>query len=146
MYDFSYMMSCASSHLSQLVLGPQLGIELVALSLSAVILPVWCKGVREGIGELFHQGLVGAQARKLGSGGVAPKDAAVLLAGATDTPDPVEGSLSFAQAVQHQVYRLEPHGYRGKDLALIAVDEDAFGERVLGAEVGVKVNLGLGYN
>lgn len=70
----------------------------------------------------------------------------MLLAGATDAPDPVEGSLALAQAVQHQVQGLEPHGYRGKYLALIAVDEDAFRERVLGTEVSVKVNLGLRNN
>lgn len=62
-FGVSYMMSCTSSHLCQLMLGPQLAIELVALGLSTVILPVGRKGVREGVGKLFDQGLVGAQAR-----------------------------------------------------------------------------------
>ena len=97
------MMSSTPRHLGQPLGRPQLGVELVALLLGAVILPVGRIGVREGVGQLVDEGLVRLQAGEQGLGLAAPVDAPVLLAGAADAPDPVQGRVLVLEALQHQV-------------------------------------------
>ena len=73
----------------------------------------------------------------------APVDATVLLAGAADAPDPVQGRVLLFQPLQDQVEGLKPHGYGGKHLAFIFVDEHALLDLVLGGEVLVEVDFGV---
>jgi hypothetical protein len=68
----------------------------------------------------------------------------VLLAGAADAPDPVQGRVLLLEPLQDQVDRLEPQGHGSKDLALIFVGQYSLLDAVLGAKVLVEVDFGVG--
>lgn len=125
------------------------GVELVALRLGAVVLPVGRVGVAQRAGQEVLEvrptrGAAPVHAAQEALGVVVPVDAPVLLAGAADGPDAVQGRAVLFQPAQHEVDGLEPHGHGREDLALVVVDEHALGQAILLAEVCVEVDLGLG--
>lgn len=75
---------------------------------------------------------------------MAPVDATVLLAGAADALDAVQGCVLLLETLEDKVEGLEPEGYGGKDLAFLFIDEDALFDLVFGAKVLVEVDFGGG--
>lgn len=140
------MMRRTSRDIRQFRIVTQSGVELVALRLSAVVLPVGREGVAQRAGQEVLEGAAGAPVHTAQQllGVVVPVDAAMLLAGAADGPDAVQRGAVGLESAHDQVDGLEPHGHGGKDLALVVVDEDALFQAILLAEVCVEVDLCLG--
>lgn len=69
----------------------------------------------------------------------------MLLTGAADAFDSLERRL-ILQSLEDEVQGLEPHGYWRVHLALLRHYVNAFGNAILGTEVAVEVDLGLGYH
>jgi hypothetical protein len=145
----TYMMRRTPRDVRQLRVITQRSIKVVTLRLRAVVLPVGCVGVAQRASQEVLEGAAAAAAAAAGAaqqllGVVVPVDAPVLLAGAADAPDAVQGRPVVPEAGEDQVDGLEPHGDGGKDLALVVVDEDALGQAILLAKVCIKVYLCLG--
>jgi hypothetical protein len=68
----------------------------------------------------------------------------MLLAGAADAPDPVQGRVLLLEPLQDQVDGLEPQGHGSKDLTLLFIGQNTLLDAVLGAEVLVEVDFGVG--
>ena len=137
-------MGCTAGNLGQLVGTAEFGVELVALGLGAMVLPVGGIRVREGTLELVGQRRIRAQPGEQVLGVAAPVYAAVLLAGAADAADAREGSALLPQAVEDEVNGLEPHGDRGEDLAFVLVYEHALFDVILFGEVIVEIYFSFG--
>lgn len=140
------MVRRAPRDLGQPLLAPQRGVELVTLPLRRVVLPVGRKGVAQGAVQLLLEPLaaLAAQAGQQLLGVLAPVDAAVLLARAADAAHALQRGLLGLEAREDEVDGLEPHGHGREHLALGLVDLHALGQAILGAKVGVEVDLGLG--
>lgn len=123
----------------------QRSIKLVTLLLRRMILPIWRKRVAVRSRQKLLQALVAVLApvhlAQESRGLLAPVDAAMLLASTTDAAHTVQRRLLFDEPREHQVDGLQPHGHGRKDLALGFVGQDALGKAILGAKVGVKVDL-----
>ncbi len=122
----------------------ELGIELIALGLRAVVLPIWRIGVGEGRRQLLDERLVRLQAAQERLGLSTPVHAPMLLARATDAPDTVQRCVVLLQAIEDQVNGLEPQGDGCKHLTLVLLHQDAFCDAIFGAEVAVEVDFCLG--
>lgn len=118
-------------------------VEQIALGLGTVILPIGTELVREGIAELLLQAALSVQRLEGGLALGVPENAAVLLARAAHALDAVHGALVIPEPGQDEVHGLEPHGHGREHLALGLVGKHALVHMVLGAEVGVEVDLGL---
>lgn len=132
----------------QLRIITQRSVELVALRLGAVVLPVGRERVAQRARQKLLERLVTAgtappHAGQQLLGVVVPVDAAVLLAGAADAPDAVQLGTAVPQPGEDQVDGLEPHGHGREDLALVVVDEDALVQAILLAKVCVEVDFCL---
>jgi len=137
------MMGRAPGNLCQPLSRFQLRIELAALSLGAVVLPVWRKGVRKGADKLLNEGLVGLEATEQGVGLPAPVHAAVLLARAADAPNPLQGCVLFPKPRKYQVQCLEPHGNGSKHLVLRLVHPNSLHHSVFGPKIAIEVDFGI---
>lgn len=143
----TYMMRRTPRNIRQLRVVTQGSVELVALRLCAVVLPV--RGVRvaqrtcqEVLKRAAAAGAAHAGQQLLGV--VVPVHAPVLLAGTADALDAVQRGAAVPEPTEHQVDGLEPHGHGGEDLALVVVDEDALCQAILLAEVCVEVDFCFG--
>lgn len=141
------MMRRTPCDIRQLRVVAQGSVELVALRLCAVVLPVRGVGVAQRAGQEVLEGPAaagGAHAAKQLLGVVVPVHAPVLLAGTTNALDAVQRGAALPEPAEHQVDGLKPHGHRGKYLALVVVDEDTLGQAILLAEVCVEVDFCFG--
>lgn len=127
----TYMMSLASCDIRQTIIRAQRGVKGITLLLRTGILPIGAERVCKSILELADQGLFRVQAAQEFLARRSPVHAAVLLPRAGNALDPGKRRALLCQALQHQVDGLQPHGYRGVDLPLGLVDEDAFLDAIL---------------
>jgi len=145
-------MCLATRDLCQLLRTSQLRIESVALLLRRCVLPIRTVGVTERSSsvmnlvtwlQLLSEGLAGVEILEQGLGLLAPEDGTVLHSGAADTFDPGEVAFVFLKALQDEVYGIEPHTYRGVDLAFCRVLENALLNAIFVLEVIVEGDFGL---
>lgn len=141
------MMRRTPCNIRQLRVVAQGSVELVALCLCAVVLPVGRIGVAQRAGQEVLEGPAAAGAAHGAQqllGVVVPVHAPVLLAGTADALDAVQRGSIVLEPAEHQVDGLEPHGHGGEDLALVVVDENALGQAILLAKVCVEVDFCFG--
>lgn len=129
---YTHMMCLATRDVSQPLFRAQCRIKSVAFLLRTGILPIRAERVREGLLELVDQALLRLQVAQQLLSGQSPVDAAVLLTRARNALDLLKGRPFLCQALEHQVYRLQPHGYRRVDFPLSLVAEDALLDSILG--------------
>lgn len=140
------MIRGATSDVCQLLCRAEVRIELIALGLGAVVLPVGGEFVSEGVRELLEQRLAAIEILEGGLGALVPEHAAVLLARAADASYFLHGAALLLEPVEHELERVEPHSHRRVHLALGLVGLHPLLDAILGGEIGVEVNLGFGYD
>ena len=126
------MMGFTASDLRQMFRTPKLLVKRLALFLSRGVLPIRTIRMTESSQAFMHvvtwfqlllKRLLRVEIIEQCLGLLAPKDGAMLHAGARNAPDPTKVALVVLQPLEHEVHGVEPHAYRGIDLALRGIGE-----------------------